>query len=120
MQHMSDVRLVWQEGGAHLNRKTSNDTSALFIMDELRRADLLVIADSSFSIVPAMLGNMTALAPRCASRFLPHWQRLPCGHERSLQGDKLKLAIGAAIGALAWPPREAVPVVALTGGVQQM
>eukprot|EP00900_Chrysochromulina_parva_P027914 jgi/Chrpa1/9757/Chrysochromulina_OHIO_Genome00004143-RA len=112
MQNMSDVRVVWQEGGSRSNRKRNvSDTSALVAVHQLLQADLLVISESSFSIVPSMLGNMTTLAPKCMSRALPHWHRLPCGHSRSVGGGLkatevalLQRDIEKVVGSLAWPP----------------
>ena len=103
MANMSDVRLAWQVGGARINRKATNDTSALEAMHDLLFSDVLIISESSYSIVPAMLANMTTIAPSCSSRALPHWHRLPCGH--TVHGPKLQAAIGAAVARLEWPPK---------------
>ena len=67
-------------------------------MDELSRVDLLIPSESSFSMVPALLGNMTVLLPECFSRApLPHWLAIPC------QGNEERA--DATIAAMRWPPR---------------
>ena len=110
MQNMSDVRVVWQQGGSQVYRKrNASDTSALVAIHQLLQSDVLVISESSFSIVPSMLGNMTTLAPTCMSRALPHWHRLPCGHSRggglkATQVALLQRDIEKVVDSLAWPP----------------
>ena len=106
MANMSDVVLVWQQGGAQIYKPTSEDSSALEAMHELLTSHMLVLSESSFSIVPAMLGNMTTLAPLCSSRpALPHWTLLPCGHRPGkLTGTRLQGSIAKIIEPLPWPP----------------
>lgn len=70
----------------------------LAAMHELSRVDLLIPSESSFSMVPALLGNMTVLLPACFSRApLPHWLAIPC------QGDEA--AADKTIAEMRWPPR---------------
>lgn len=71
---------------------------SLAAMRELSEVDLLIPSESSFSMVPALLGNMTVLLPSCFSRApLPHWVTIPC------QGDEASAV--AVVAALEWPPQ---------------
>ena len=50
------------------------------------QVDVLIASDSSFSMVPALLGNMTVLLPACINRYpLPHWIALPCSGPNASQ-----------------------------------
>ena len=73
-------------------------TDPLAAMHQLALVDLLIPSESSFSMVPGLLGNMTLLLPTCFSRApLPHWVSIPCN------GDEAEAA--AVIASLPWPPR---------------
>ena len=80
---------------------------------------MLVIADSSFSMVAAMLANVTVLAPDCSMRpHLPHWHAIPCGHGRRFQKGRvtarskiegardgpLAAAVREVVDTMQWPP----------------
>lgn len=72
-------------------------------MHHLALMDLLVLSESSFSAVPALLGNMSALLPEChnvihtSRKPLPHWTPVPCSGNTS--------ELNAALEKLTWPPR---------------
>lgn len=78
-------------------------TDPLASMHHLAQMDLLILSESSFSAVPALLGNMTVLLPMChgpqifTSRSpLPHWVSVPCTGNAS--------EISSIIDQLPWPP----------------
>ena len=74
-------------------------TDPLAAMHQLAQCDLLIPSESSFSMVPGLLGNMTLLLPTCFSRApLPHWLSIPC-----TSAEEAKAA--AVIASLPWPPR---------------
>ena len=71
--------------------------NALYAMRQLALTHVLIPSESSFSMVPALLGNMTELLPACLSRTpLPHWLSIPCN------GDEA--AAAAVIATMPWPP----------------
>ena len=72
-------------------------------MHHLAQMDVLILSESSFSAVPALLGNMTVLLPMChgpqifTSRSpLPHWLSVPCTGNTS--------EIESIVGRMPWPP----------------
>jgi hypothetical protein len=120
----SGAASVQGKGGAFVE----SGTEALYAMHDLMMSDVLILADSSFSLVPGMLGNITAFAPACGERALPHWVRVPCGHgmsaaeaewmpygllsaggrpsatQRPAKREKLRREIIAAVRSVKWPP----------------
>ena len=137
LKNASDVEMRFQDFAAKRAAAKSGSapagamesgTEALHAMHDLMMSDVLVLADSSFSLVAGMLGNMTAFAPACGARALPHWARVPCGHgmkaseaewmapgvhgaggrlsttPRPAKRERLRAEIAAAVRAVRWPP----------------
>ena len=72
-------------------------------MHHLAQMDLLILSESSFSAVPALLGNMSVLLPMCngpqiyTSRSpLPHWTPVPCTGNLS--------EVSSILDKMPWPP----------------
>ena len=72
-------------------------------MHHLAQMDLLILSESSFSAVPALLGNMSVLLPMCngpqiyTSRSpLPHWTPVPCSSNIS--------EVSSVLNSMPWPP----------------
>jgi hypothetical protein len=114
LANMSDVMIRWPRSGQSVfsHGASLNKSDALPSMHELLQADVLITSESSFSIVPAMLGNMTTIHPQCSSRALPHWHRAPCGQpSRSaarllVAARQMRERMSFIIGRLEWPPRQ--------------
>ena len=66
--------------GVTVRYQRNEGGDSLYEMDSLMANDILVVAESSFSLVAALLGNRTVIYPNCGSRGgrLPHWVPLAC------------------------------------------
>ena len=83
--HTCDIakffRNLWNTSGVSIRYQSAHARDALVEIHSLIASDILLVADSSFSFVSALLSNGTVFAPTCGSRtLLPHWIGVPCAH----------------------------------------